>query len=216
MRQVLRVCFALSLYALPAVGQTTAEMAAKEAEIKAAVPFGVMLSKFPVMTLEQYNAAVRALAQRELRTSVDLLPNRPTYGTSLYESRATPQYTAPSSLSSTTGRIGSFSYYSDSRGVTGSTTGVGPYSYSNYSNGVSATATQIDPYTFYTIRQQSTTRPGIVTGTTTTLGQFRFHNFSNGVTGTTTQLGQFGFTNLSNGKRCTTTTVGSYTYTNCY
>jgi len=191
--------------------QTSAQVAAKEAEIRASVPYSTMVAKVPGMTLEQYRAAIRRVALDELRSSS--IPATPALLPPTYPSSRTSAY-SPSTVSSTTSRIGQFGYYSDSTGVTGTSTQIGSYRYSNYSNGVSTTTTRIPPTTYYTVQQP--TVPKTTTGTTTTIGQFQFHNFSNGVTGSTTQIGQFGFTNLSNGKRCTTTTIGNYTYTNCY
>src|SRR4029453_19047191 len=71
---------AISLVAIPAQAQSTY---AKEAEIRAAVPYATMRAKVPGLTLADYNRAVRAVAEQELGIpSTPLAPTAPYSGTS--------------------------------------------------------------------------------------------------------------------------------------
>ena len=62
-RAVVYCCVLIAVVVLPAYGQQRVDV---EAEIKVAVPYTQMLIEFPAMTLEEYNAAVRAVASERV------------------------------------------------------------------------------------------------------------------------------------------------------
>src|SRR5258708_18476581 len=112
MRRTLTLAMMLVVATARSWGQSARQLA-REAEIKMAAPYATMLAQDPTLTIEQYNAAVRALAQRNRVPSTYLTPPAPAFTSS--ESTATA--------------IGPFTYSSDSAGVTGTTSRIGPFTY---------------------------------------------------------------------------------------
>jgi hypothetical protein len=198
----MRLLFSVTVLLFVCATNASAQhLAAKEAEIKRLVPYQQMVREMPGLTMQAYNEAVRELARKELRTG----------GTMTIPPAGSPGRTLSGLTSSTSTRIGGFTYYNDSAGASGTSTRIGSSTYYNDSNGVSGSTTRIAPFTYYNMNKEGRS----LTGSTTSIGQFDYHNFSNGVTGTSTRVGNTRYDTFSNGRRCTSTTIGTVVYTNC-
>jgi hypothetical protein len=192
MRRFVIVCSLVMV--VSAASAQAQSLAAKEAEIRAAVPYASMLREIPTLTWQQYEAAVRDVARAQSGPTA-AIPAVPSLG-----------------RNSTSSRTGSTTFYNSDDGVTGTAQRIGPTTYYNFSNGTNGTSQRIGQSTFSHFNNGSQS----VDETTTRVGQYQFHNFSNGVSGTSTNIGNSTFHNFSNGTNCTTTRIGSYAYTNCY
>ncbi len=151
----------------PCSAQSIAQLA-REAQIRAAVPYAAMLAQDPGLTIQQYNAAVRELAERNGVPLPSMIPPM--------------SISPPSATSSTINAIGPFSFYSDSNGVTGNSTRIGSFTYYGDSTGLTGNASHIGPFTYYNFSN------GVI-GNTSRIGPFTYHNFSDGVTGSSQQIG---------------------------
>ena len=162
--------------ALNAGAQVSVQQLAIEAQIKANSPYAAMRAETPSLTLQDYNAAVRARAKQELAKAP--LPAAP----------ATPRSVVPvSPLSARSTRIDPFTFSRFHTGVTGTRTQRAPFHFSHFSTGVSGRATTFEPFTFQTLSDQ---RGEATTAKRTTAGDFQFH-FNEGKHCTTTTLHSF-------------------------
>ena len=73
-RSVAHCCVLIVVVALPAYGQQQVDV---EAELRAALPYTRMLHDSPGLTLEQYNAAVRAVAAERVGVPTQLFMRAP-------------------------------------------------------------------------------------------------------------------------------------------
>lgn len=191
----------VTISAGPAFGQ----LAAKEMEIRRAVPYTTLLRDNPSMTLTEYNAAVRAVAQNELGTAARMGATQAPAPAGRY-----PVYVPPTApRSSTASRIATTTFTTFDDGTSATTNRIGSTSFTNFSDGTSATTNRIGPTAFTNLSTGTS-------ATTNRIGPSTFTNFSNGTTATTNKIGSTSFTTFSNGKTCTTTKIGTTSYTNCY
>jgi hypothetical protein len=88
MRRLLLAAFVIAV-ASPVFAQSVYQ---KEAEIRAAVPYASMLRERPGLTLQDYNQAVRRLAEAEAGVTRQTVPAPPAYSAPTYRP---PVYTPP-------------------------------------------------------------------------------------------------------------------------
>lgn len=135
-------------------------LAQKEAEIRAAVPYVSMLRDIPTLTWEEYEGAIRSVAQDLVRQpSPAAIPSSGTNstssrigGTTFYNSEDPVTGTAQSggsrSANETTTRIGHFQFHNFSNDVSDSSMQIGNSTFHNFSNGTNCTTTRIGTYEY--------------------------------------------------------------------
>src|SRR5258705_828944 len=123
------LAFAVAFVTLVAASATAQSQSAREAAIKAAVPYASMLREFPTMTLDEYNAAVRHLATEEAART-------PTLPSTTTSSRigGTTFYNYDNGVTGTATRIGKSTYYNDSEGTRGTKNRIGSFDYYNFTS----------------------------------------------------------------------------------
>jgi len=71
------VALAVLVSSLPAFARPSLRLLAREAKIRAAVPYAAMAAQIPTLTPEAYDGAVRTLAEQELGEASTLTGRSP-------------------------------------------------------------------------------------------------------------------------------------------
>jgi hypothetical protein len=156
MRRFVIVCSLVMV--VSAASAQAQSLAAKEAEIRAAVPYASMLREIPTLTWQQYEAAVRDVARAQSGPTA-AIPAVPSLG-----------------RNSTSSRTGSTTFYNSDDGVTGTAQRIGPTTYYNFSNGTNGTSQRIGQSTFSHFNNgsqsvdETTTRVGSISFTISAMG----------------------------------------------
>ncbi len=173
--------------------------------------------------LRQYLQLLRVAPGTSIEQKVDYLSSRGIYlsdqGLRELQGHTTP--TVPSTTwsppayiprsvpsSSTSTRLGRFTFYNSDDGTTGWSTELGNFRFYNFGDGTSGSSTKIGGFTLYNFN-------GGLSGTSHRIGDFTFHHFSDGVSGTSNRIGGFTFHNFSDGRSCTSNQIGQFTFNNC-